>query len=539
MTMKLKLTIIAITALFSVANAGAADNTLTRQNGAPVGDNQNSQTAGPWGPVLLQDSHLIEKLAAFDRERVPERVVHARGTGVHGYYENYEDLSDITVAAPFQGENKKTDVFVRFSSVIHGHLSPETLRDPRGFAVKFYTEQGNWDLVGNNFPVFFIRDAIKFPDMVHSLKPSPVTNAQSAARLFDFFSHVPESTHMLTHLFSDLGTPQSYLNMDGSSVHAYKFVNAKGEVKYFKLTWKTNQGVKNFTAEEAQMMQGKDFQPMTTDIYTRIGDKGETASWDLYLQVIEPQQLDDFEFNPLDTTKIWPETLIPAKKIGKLTLNRVPNNFFEETEQAAFAPSNLIPGIEPSEDRMLQGRLFSYADTQRYRIGVNAYRIPINAPRNAAINNHEQHGKLRTSSTSRDVNYQPSRRLNVNDDNQYKYAQTPLAGTTQQAPFYKQRNFAQAGERFRSFTKAEQKNLIQNLGNTLAGVPEEEIRVIISAYMYNADVNYGTGVAKLAKAPLAKVKSVAKELMEAQQARESKAKKVADDYARIAYNMDL
>ena len=312
---------------------GVGADTLTRQNGAPVGDNQNSQTAGPWGPVLLQDSHLIEKLAAFDRERIPERVVHARGVGIHGYYENYVDLSDDTVAAPFQGEGKKTEVFVRFSSVVHGHLSPETLRDPRGFAVKFYTEQGNWDLVGNNFPVFFIRDAIKFPDMVHAFKPSPVTNKQDAKRIFDFFSHVPESTHTLTMLFSDYGTPASYLNMDGSGVHAFKFVDDEGNYKYVKFTWKANQSIKNFTAEEAMKMQGMDFQPHTTDVYTRIGEKGETASWDLYLQELEPEQLDDFDFNPLDTTKIWPESLVPAKKIGRLVLNRVPDNFFEETEQ--------------------------------------------------------------------------------------------------------------------------------------------------------------------------------------------------------------
>jgi len=291
----------------SMLTLGVSADTLTRQNGAPVGDNQNSQTAGPWGPVLLQDSHLIEKLAAFDRERIPERVVHARGTGVYGYYENLVDLSDETLAAPFQSAGKKTDVFVRFSSVVHGHLSPETLRDPRGFAVKFYTEQGNWDLVGNNFPVFFIRDAIKFPDMVHAFKPSPVTNKQEPKRIFDFFSHVPESTHTLTMLFSDYGTPASYLNMDGSGVHAFKFVDDEGNYKYVKFTWKSNQPIKNFTNEEAMKVQGMDMQPHTTDIYTRIGEKGETASWDLYLQELEPEQLDDFEFNPLDTTKIWPE----------------------------------------------------------------------------------------------------------------------------------------------------------------------------------------------------------------------------------------
>ena len=513
---------------------GAQADTLTRQNGAPVGDNQNSQTAGPWGPVLLQDSHLIEKLASFDRERIPERVVHARGTGVYGYYENYEDLSDDTLAAPFQKAGKKTDVFVRFSAVIHGHQSPETLRDPRGFAVKFYTEQGNWDLVGNNFPVFFIRDAIKFPDMVHSFKPSPVTNVQNASRVFDFFSHVPEGTHALTMLFSDYGTPASYLNMDGSGVHAFKFVDDEGDYKYVKFTWKANQPIKNFSAEEAMKVQSQDFQPHTTDIYTRIGEKGETASWDLYLQELEPEQLDDFEFNPLDTTKIWPESLVPARKIGRLVLNRVPDNFFEETEQAVFAPSNLIPGIEPSEDRMLQGRLFSYADTQRYRLGVNAYRIPVNSPKNATIDNHEQHGQLRTTQSKRDVNYQPSRRVDLNEDPAYRYSSKPLAGMTQQIPFYKEQNFKQAGDFYRNLTKEGRQHLIENMGGALAGTPEEEIRVIISAYMYNADKEYGTGVAKLANAPLKAVKAKAKELMNKQAERAKHAKQVAESLAAMS-----
>ncbi len=516
-----------------ILSMSAQADTLTRQNGAPVGDNQNSQTAGPWGPVLLQDSHLIEKLASFDRERIPERVVHARGTGVYGYYENYEDLSDDTVAAPFQEKGKKTDVFVRFSAVIHGHQSPETLRDPRGFAVKFYTEQGNWDLVGNNFPVFFIRDAMKFPDMVHAFKPSPVTNVQQGSRIFDFFSHVPEGTHALTMLFSDFGTPASYLNMNGSGVHAFKFVDKSGDYKYVKFTWKANQPIKNFTADEAVKMQGKDFQPHTTDIYTRIGEKGETASWDLYLQELEPEQLDDFDFNPLDTTKIWPESLVSARKIGRLVLNRVPDNFFEETEQAAFAPSNLIPGIEPSEDRMLQGRLFSYADTQRYRLGVNAYRIPVNTPKNASINNHEQHGQLRTTHSKRDVNYQPSRLVDLNEDSQYRYSRKPLAGMTQQIPFYKEQNFKQAGDFYRNLSKEGQQHLIENMGGTLAGVDNKEIRVIISAYMYNADEAYGTGVAKLAKVSMSDVKAEAKALMSEQAERAKHAKKVAESLAAM------
>jgi len=514
--------VIASTLLFT--SVTQADQ-LTRQNGAPVGDNQNSQTAGPWGPVLLQDSHLIEKLASFGRERIPERVVHARGTGVHGYYESFTDLSELTVAAPFQEKGKKTDVFVRFSAVIHGHQSPETLRDPRGFAVKFYTEEGNWDLVGNNFPIFFIRDAIKFPDMVHSLKPSPVTNAQNAARVFDFMSFVPESTHMLTRLFSDYGTPASYLNMDGAGVHAFKMVDEDGQYRYVKFNWKTRQGVKNLSQKEAAKLQAKDFQPHTSDIYKRIRENGEKPSWDLYLQVMEPSQLDDFDFNPLDTTKIWPTSLVEEKLIGRMTLNRVPDNFFEETEQSAFAPSNLIPGIEPSEDRMLQGRLFSYADTQRYRLGVNAYRIPINTPK-AVINNHMQHGKLRTTNTDRDVNYQPSHRIAVDDNSKYKYASTPLSGTTQQIPFYKQQNFKQAGDLYRSFSKTEKEHLIENLSGALNQSGNKLVRTTITAFMYNADKDYGTRLAKVANVKLADVKEKAAELMAEQAQLEKQAKPV-------------
>ena len=494
----------------------ALSDQLTRQNGAPVGDNQNSQTAGAQGPVLLQDIHLIEKLASLNRERVPERVVHARGTGVHGYYENLVDLSDITIAAPFAKAGKKTEVFVRFSSVIHGHQSPETLRDPRGFAVKFYTEHGNWDLVGNNFPVFFIRDAVKFPDLVHSLKPSPVTNAQEPNRFFDFFSLVPESTHMLTFLYSDLGTPKSYLNMDGYGVHAFKFVDADRNIKYVKFNWKANQPIENFTAKEASEMQGRDFQPLTTDIYTKIGEQSQTASWTLRVQVLEATRLNDFDFNPLDATKIWPESVVPYQVVGRMVLNRVPENFFEETEQAAFSPSNIIPGIEPSEDRLLQGRLFSYADTQRYRIGANVFKLPVNAPRNAEVNNHTQHGQQNGGSTSRDVNYEPSRRIPVDDDRQYAYSSTPVSGSIQQFPVHKQQNFMQAGEFYRSFDKQGRQNLIANFSHDLGLVRNQLVRETIAAFLYNADPEYGLGVARNINIDIQRVKDIAKALLDEQ-----------------------
>ena len=350
-------------ALLLATASGASAKTLTRENGAPVGDNQNSQTTGEFGPVLLQDSHLLEKLARFDRERIPERVVHARGAGAFGTFESYGSFSDLTMAAPFQKKGKDTKVFVRFSTVIHPSGSPETLRDPRGFATKFYTEQGNWDLVGNNLPVFFIRDAMKFPDMVHSLKPSPVTNKQDPNRALDFFAHVPESINMLTFVYSDLGTPASYREMEGNGVHAFKFVNAKGEVKYVKFHWAPLQKVRSLTAAQAAETQAKDFGHATTDLYANIRAKNYPA-WELEAQILSPEQLDSFDFNPLDPTKEW--IRIPGLKVvklGKMTLNELPKNFFETTEQSAFAPSNLIPGVEASEDRLLQGRLFSYADT--------------------------------------------------------------------------------------------------------------------------------------------------------------------------------
>ncbi len=317
--------------------AVAQQRPLTTNGGVPVGDNQNSKTAGENGPVLLEDIHLIEKLASFDRERIPERVVHARGAGAQGYFESAGDLSSLTRASFLNQPGKRTPVFVRFSTVIHPSGSPETLRDPRGFATKFYTEDGNYDIVGNDLPVFFIRDAMKFPDMVHSLKPSPVTNKQDPNRFFDFFSHVPESTHMLTLLYSDLGIPANYREMNGFGVHAFKWVNKTGGVKYVKYTWKTQQGVHTLSSKEAEKLQGEDPGHATHDLYSSI-QAGKFPAWDLYVQTIDPADLDKFDFNPLDATKTWPENLVPMKKIGRMVLNRVPDNFYESTEQSAFAP---------------------------------------------------------------------------------------------------------------------------------------------------------------------------------------------------------
>ncbi|WP_088616345.1 catalase [Bdellovibrio sp. SKB1291214] len=501
-----------------VSGIAIAKTTLTRENGAPVGDNQNSQTAGETGPVLLQDTHLVEKLARFDRERTPERVVHARGTGAYGQFVSAADNSAITRADLFSKKGKKTKVFVRFSSVIHPSGSPETLRDPRGFATKFYTEEGNWDLVGNNLPVFFIRDAMKFPDMVHSLKPSPVTNIQDPNRFFDFFAHVPESINMLTYVYSDLGTPASYREMDGNGVHAYKFVNKKGEVTYVKFHWKSLNGIKNLSDDEVAKMQGKNFNHMTDDLYSSIRAK-KFPSWELEAQLLKPEELNNFDFNPLDATKEW--VRIPGLKVvklGTMTLNEVPENFFEHTEQAALAPSNIVPGIEASEDRLLQGRMFSYADTQRYRIGVNALQLPVNRPLN--VNSHGQQGHMNGKITKGEVNYQPNS-FNGNPDRAegiysqadgFKQSSLPLSGATQQQMIKKTLNFRQAGETYRSFSEKERAALINNFAGDLLAVKNIKIRNQIVAHTYAADTEYGERLAKAAKADLPEVKRIASAL---------------------------
>lgn len=491
-----------------ILSASAAQSTLTRDNGAPVGDNQNSQTAGPNGPTLLQDVQLIQKLQRFDRERIPERVVHARGTGVHGEFTATADISELSKAKVF-APGTTTPVFVRFSSVVHGNHSPETLRDPHGFATKFYTSEGNWDLVGNNFPTFFIRDAIKFPDMVHAFKPDPRTNLDDDARRFDFFSHVPEATRTLTLLYSNEGTPAGYRFMDGNGVHAYKLVNAQGQVHYVKFHWKSLQGLKNLDPQQVVTVQGKDYSHLTNDLVGAI-KRGDYPKWDLYIQVLAPEDLAKFDFDPLDATKIWPG--VPERKIGQMVLNRNVDNFFQETEQVAMAPANLVPGIEPSEDRLLQGRIFSYADTQLYRVGTNGLSLPVNRPR-VAVNNGNQDGAMNAGSTSSGVNYEPSRLSPRPQDPNARYSQLPLSGTTQQARIAREQNFKQAGELFRSYSKKEQQDLIQSFGESLAGTDDASKHLMLS-FLYKADPAYGSGVARVAKGDLARVKQLAAQLQD-------------------------
>ncbi|HDS1737063.1 catalase [Pseudomonas sp. BP8] len=481
---------------------------LTRANGAPVGDDQNAQTAGANGPVMLQDVHLIQKLQRFDRERIPERVVHARGTGAHGEFIAFEDLSALT-RAPLFTPGERTPVFVRFSSVVHGLHSPETLRDPRGFATRFYTSTGNWDLVGNNFPTFFIRDAIKFPDMVHAFKPDPRNNLGNDARRFDLFSHMPEATRTLTLLYSNEGTPKSYRHMDGNSVHAYKFVNAQDEATYVKFRWKTLQGRENLDPKAVEKIQAKDFNHMTADLVSAI-DRGEHPKWDLYIQTLRPEQLGDFDFDPLDPTKIWPD--VPERRIGQMTLNRNVGNFFQETEQVALAPSNLIAGIEPSEDRLLQGRLFSYADTQMYRVGANGASLPINQPR-AAVNNGLQDGAANSGRTQGMVNYQPSRLHPLSTSPESRSSTLPLTGSTQQHAIARSQNFKQAGELYRAYSSKDRRDLINSFGQSLTAADDDSKHIILS-FLYKADADYGAGVAKVANADLQRVKALAATLQD-------------------------
>ncbi len=494
---------LAISTVILMGTAHAEAPQLTRDNGATVGDNQNSYTAGEHGGVLLQDVQLIQKLQRFARERIPERVVHARGTGAHGEFVATKDISDLTKASVFD-KNQVTPVFVRFSTVVHSKGSPETLRDPRGFATKFYTEEGNWDLVGNNLPVFFIRDAIKFPDMVHSLKPSPVTNKQDPNRYFDFFSHVPESTHMLTWLYSDFGTPANLRQTDGWGVHAYKMIDAQGDVTYVKFNWKTQQGIKNLTTQEAAKIQAKDFSHATNDLYENI-TAGNYPKWDLYIKTLKPSEFSKLDYNPLDATKMWLD--IPDMKVGTMTLNRIPGNFFQATEQSAFSPANIVSGIEPSEDRLLQGRVFSYADTQMYRLGANHQQLPINRAK-VAINNWNQDGMGNQGQQTSDVNYQPSRIANLVEDDTARYEVKSVSGMAQQKKISKENNFSQAGKLYRSFSHQEKENLINNLAGDLGQVKDNKTKHVMLSFFYQADIDFGTKITKAVNGNLDQVKQL-------------------------------
>ncbi len=472
---------------------------LTTESGAPVADNQNSRTAGSGGPVLLEDGHLIEKLAHFDRERIPERVVHAKGSGAHGYFEVTADVSRWTMAKFLQPAGKRTEVFIRLSTVAGEKGSADTARDPRGFAVKFYTEEGNYDLVGNNTPVFFLRDPLKFPDFIHSQKRDPYTNIQEPDNVWDFFSLSPEATHQFTWLFGDRGIPASYRHMDGFSSHTYQWLNARGEVFWVKYHFKTDQGIKCLTSEEAERIAGQDPDHHQRDLLRAI-ERGEYPSWTLKMQIMPAADAAAYRFNPFDLTKVWPYKDYPLMPVGKLVLNRNPENYFAEVEQAAFNPANFVPGIGPSPDKMLQGRLFSYGDTHRYRLGANHTQLPINSPHEAKAANYSRDGAMRFDGNSgRAKNYEPNSFDGPVQSNQPLWAPIVVEGSTgaqAQARHPDDNDFVQAGALYRVMDAAAKERLVANIAAGLAQVSREDIIERSVGYFRKADPDYGERVAK-------------------------------------------
>ncbi|MFW0120775.1 catalase [Rothia sp. CCM 9419] len=367
----------------------------TTTTGTPVASDNNSLTVGNNGPIVLHDAYTVEKLAQFNRERVPERVVHAKGTGAYGVFKTTEDVSAYTRAALFQ-PGVETETLVRFSTVAGEQGSPDTWRDPRGFAVKFYTTEGNYDIVGNNTPIFFIRDAIKFPDFIHSQKRLPQTGLRDNDMQWDFWSLRTESAHQVTWLMGDRGIPKTLRHMDGFGSHTFQWINAEGERFWVKYHFKTNQGNDFLTAQEAEELAGKDADYHRRDLFESI-DRGEFPSWTLHVQIMPYEDAKNYRFNPFDLTKVWPHSDYPLVKVGTLTLNRNPQNFFAEIEQAAFSPSNFVPGIAASPDKMLLGRIFSYPDAHRYRVGTNFAQLPVNSAKAAPVNNYSQDGTMRYS----------------------------------------------------------------------------------------------------------------------------------------------
>ncbi|PKQ27219.1 MAG: catalase [Actinobacteria bacterium HGW-Actinobacteria-4] len=368
------------------------DNFTTTNSGAPAPADSNSLSVGPDGPLPLHDHYLVEKLAQFNRERVPERVVHAKGGGAFGYFETTEDVSQYTRAALFQ-PGVKTDTLLRFSSVAGEQGSPDTWRDPRGFALKFYTTEGNYDLVGNNTPVFFLRDGIKFPDFIRSQKRMPGSGLRDHDMQWDFWTLSPESAHQVTWLMGDRGVPGSWRNMDGFGSHTYQWVNAEGERFWVKYHFKTEQGIETLTQAQADQIAGEDADFHRRDLRDAINN-GDHPAWTLYVQVMPYEDAKSYRFNPFDLTKVWPHADYPRIKVGRLVLNRNPENFHAQIEQATFAPSNFVPGIGASPDKMLLARIFSYADAHRYRVGTNHAELPVNAPK-TAVNSYSKDGAMR------------------------------------------------------------------------------------------------------------------------------------------------
>ena len=469
---------------------------LTTRNGAPVVDNQNTMTAGKRGPVLLQDVWFLEKLAHFDREVIPERRMHAKGSGAFGAFTVTKDITKYTSAKIFSAVGKKTDCFVRFSTVAGERGAADAERDIRGFAMKFYTEEGNWDLVGNNTPVFFLRDPLKFPDLNHAVKRDPRTNLRSAKNNWDFWTSLPEALHQVTIVMSDRGIPYSYRHMHGFGSHTFSLINAKNERYWVKFHFVTQQGIKNLSDEEAEAIVAKDRESHQRDLYESI-EKGDFPRWTLSIQVMPEKDAAKYRFHPFDLTKVWPHKDYPLMEVGVLELNRNPENYFADVEQAAFNPANVVPGIGFSPDKMLQGRLFSYGDAQRYRLGVNHHQIPVNAPR-CPCNSFHRDGSMRVDGNyGSTLGYEPNSYGEWQE--QPKFAEPPLAleGAADHWNFREDDDdyYTQPGALFRLMSPKQQELLFGNTARAIGGAPRD-IQIRHIGNCMKADPAYGKGVAK-------------------------------------------
>jgi catalase len=467
-------------------------------NGAPVDDPNNSKTVGEYGPILLEDFHLVDKLAHFDRERIPERVVHAKGAGAYGYFEVSHDISRYCKAKLFNRVGKRTPVLVRFSTVGGEKGSADSARDPRGFAIKHYTEEGIWDMTGNNTPVFFIRDPELFPPFIHTQKRHPQTNLPDADMFWDFLTLVPESIHQVTVLMSDRGTPATYRHMNGYSSHTFRLVNDSNEAFYVKFHYKTDAGIRNLSGPDSAEMRKNDPDHATRDLFEHIAS-GKEATWSMYIQVMPVAEAENYKWNVFDVTKVWPHSDYPLVPVGKLVLNRNPRNYFAEIEQAAFSPGHLVPGIEVSQDRMLQARVFSYPDTHRHRLGANYMQLPVNCPYVSGVHNYQRDGPMTLANPGPGPNYYPNS-VDGTPRPQASAAQYAFSVKSGRAARYPHKHpnddFEQAGVLFsRVMTETDREHLIDNIvGHAKAAKPSIQRRVV--EYFSRAHPDYGRRVAE-------------------------------------------
>jgi catalase len=445
---------------------------LTTSGGAPIGNKTDVMTVGPRGPVLMQDFVFMDEMSHFDRERIPERVVHAKGGGAYGYFEVTHDITKFCKAKLFNTIGKKTPMFIRFSTVGGERGSADSARDPRGFAMKFYTEEGNWDLVGNNTPIFFIRDAFLFPSFIHTQKRNPKTNLKDPDMFWDFLSLRPETTHQVAFLFSGRGTPYGFRHMNGYGSHTFKMVNGNNEPVYCKFHVKTNQGIRNLTRHEADELAGSDPDYAVRDLYDAIAT-GNFPTWTMYIQVMTFDEAEKFRWNPFDLTKVWPHSEYPLIPVGRVVLNRNPVNYFAEVEQAAFSPAHLVPGIEPSPDKMLQGRLFSYSDTHRHRLGTNYQQLPVNCPYNTKPRNYQRDGPQCFNNQGDAPNYFPNSFSGPDVDKAAVESRFQPSGDVARYNSADDDNFTQTGIFWRKvLSEGERAELVDNISSHLCHAQE-------------------------------------------------------------------